>query len=203
MLYLATGNAHKAAEFRAILAHYGSPLSVEIVPEMPSVAETADTYAGNARLKSRAAQTVLPSGSLVVADDSGLEVGALNGAPGLYSARYAGAGASDGDNLAKLLQTLASSGYPPPWEASFICVLVLRSAEHEALFTGRCPGVVLPQPAGAKGFGYDPAFQPNGFAETFATLGDTVKCSHSHRARAIQTMLRQWPSWGTTIPSRR
>jgi XTP/dITP diphosphohydrolase len=191
-LYLASGNAHKLAEFRVLAAASGLPLQLEgaqALGGMPPVEESAGTFEGNARLKAEALRPFLPDDGWVLADDSGLEVDALGGAPGVYSSRYAGANASDRDNLEKLLRVL---GDRPPAErkARFHCVLVLQNrAGAEEVFHGCCEGRITAEAVGTEGFGYDPAFQPDGHEATFGQLGDGVKARLSHRARAFAALL--------------
>jgi XTP/dITP diphosphohydrolase len=155
---------------------------------MPAVEENAGTFSGNALIKARALQKIAPAGAFILADDSGLEVTALGGAPGVYSARFAGVGAGDGANTEKLLQALAiipEGGR----SARFVCVLALLGPDgREKFFEGDCRGRIGQKPSGGGGFGYDPVFFPDGFAQTFAELGDEVKNKISHRARALQKL---------------
>jgi XTP/dITP diphosphohydrolase len=186
-IYLASGNAHKAREFQALAD--ASALPVEIVSAvavggMPPVAEDTGTFAGNARKKARALQERLPAGAWTLADDSGLCVDALDGAPGVESAYYAGPRASGAENLAKLVTVLRDLPEAPR-RAHFLCVLVLVEAGgEEHVFEGRCDGALRREPAGTGGFGYDPLFVPDGHERTFAELGDAVKNRFSHRGRA-------------------
>lgn len=161
---------------------------------MPKVDESAPDYAGNADLKAKAAQEVVGHDALIVADDSGLEVEALNGRPGVFSARYAGPDATDRENLEKLLNELRVLG-GGPWTAAFVCVLSLRRGEQQVTAMGRCPGMIVAEPSGEGGFGYDPVFRPEGFTQTFAELGEAVKRERSHRALAVRALLEAWPSW--------
>jgi XTP/dITP diphosphohydrolase len=190
-LFLATGNAHKAREFQQMFAAASLPWTVAgaaALGGMPAAEETADTFSGNALIKARALRPLAPSGAWILADDSGLEVAALGGAPGVYSARYAGKNAKDGENTAKLLRALAA--VPDAARAArFVCVLALIQPDGtEKLFEGECPGRIGRAPAGVTGFGYDPVFFPEGFNETFAELGDDVKNKISHRARALEKL---------------
>jgi len=190
-LHLASGNAHKAAEFAALAA--GAGLAVEIVPAtavggMPAVVEDAATFCGNARKKARALRAALPAGAWVLADDSGLCVAELGGAPGVASAYYAGPQGNSTENLRKLIETMR--GVPSERrQAYFACVLVVidpEGREHE--FEGRCEGALLDLPAGGAGFGYDPLFVPTGQSHSFAQLPAEVKNSLSHRGRAWQRL---------------
>jgi XTP/dITP diphosphohydrolase len=185
-IYLASGNAHKAREFQALAD--ASALPVEIVSAvtvggMPPVAEDTGTFAGNARKKARALKERLPAGVWTLADDSGLCVDALDGAPGVESAYYAGPRASGAENLAKLV--LAVDAVPAPRRAHFLCVLILVGpGGQELAFEGRSDGLLRREPSGAGGFGYDPLFVPEDHEQTFAELGDAVKNRISHRGRA-------------------
>jgi XTP/dITP diphosphohydrolase len=186
-LLLATRNAHKTREFSEILGDEFVLRDLSGEPEAPAVEETGATFAENAVLKAIAISKRFPD--LVVADDSGLEVDALNGAPGVYSARYAGASANDKDNIARLLSALRESGEPGPFSGRFRCVLALaRGGELLKTFEGVVEGTIVDPPRGTSGFGYDPAFQPAGSAKTFAELLAREKNSVSHRARAIRLL---------------
>ncbi len=188
-LFLASNNAHKAAEFAALAAMCRGPVRPEIQSAraaggMPAVEEDADTFAGNALKKARALRAVLPPDGWALADDSGLCVDALGGAPGVRSARYAGSGASDADNLAKLVDALRNV---PATErgAEFGCALALVGPDGaEQVFEGVCRGRLRAEPSGTGGFGYDPLFLPEGETRTFAEMGAPEKNSCSHRARA-------------------
>lgn len=181
-LVLATGNAHKAREFGRLLApHAVLPLPGEV--ELPP--ETGATFAQNALAKARTAAAA--TGLVAIADDSGVEALALGGAPGVRSARYAGPGATDADNLAKLLRE-APAGSP----LAYVCALAYvdpRTGE-ERLFEGRCTGT-LAAPRGSEGFGYDPAFLPDDAPEgrTMAELEPGAKDAISHRGRAARALL--------------
>ncbi|MDB6127657.1 MAG: phosphatase, partial [Verrucomicrobia bacterium] len=149
-----------------------------------AVVEDSGTFAGNARKKAWALHRVLPEGSCVLADDSGLSVEFLGGAPGVESAYYAGPAGDSGANLTKLVA--AMQGVPAERRrAHFTCVLVLIDADAcEHLFEGTCEGRLLDAPQGGAGFGYDPLFVPDGQAHSFAQLSDVAKNGLSHRARA-------------------
>jgi non-canonical purine NTP pyrophosphatase (RdgB/HAM1 family) len=151
--------------------------------------ENANTFDGNARKKADALAAVLRGGPeadwLSVADDSGLCVDALDGRPGVTSARFAGEGARDADNTARLLRLLADVP-PKQRSAAFHCTIVAVRPDGTAFaFEGRCPGRILGTPRGVGGFGYDPVFVPVGRKQTFAELASEVKNRISHRARAI------------------
>ena len=150
-------------------------------PELPEVEETGATFLENATLK--AVQMSQQIQELVLSDDSGLEVDALDGAPGVYSARYAGVHGADAVNNTKLLAELEGEGNR---RARFRCVMVLaRSGEMLAHFDGSVEGNIIEALQGEGGFGYDPLFVPLGYHQTFAELGEEVKNGLSHRARAM------------------
>jgi XTP/dITP diphosphohydrolase len=184
-LLVATNNAGKLREFAGLLS--GLPLRLRALSEFPTVgevAETGATFAENALLKARAYSGA--TGLWTLADDSGLEVAALGGAPGLYSARYAGPHATDEQRRLRLLAELARTG-DAERRARFVCVIALvRPDSDEAqVFDGICEGHIADAPRGAGGFGYDPIFVPAGYAQTFGELPDEIKARISHRARAL------------------
>ena len=185
-LVLATGNQGKLKELQALLT--GSRIEIATLRDFPELImpeETGRTFTENARLKAQA--VVAASGSWALSDDSGLVVDALNGAPGIYSARYAGIKASDSDNNRKLLQEMA--GVPDEKrQAAFVCVMVLASPNGaEYIFTGNCPGRIAHKPTGSEGFGYDPVFLPApDFQVSMAQLTQTAKSAISHRGQALQ-----------------
>ncbi len=201
-LIIATRNAHKVVEIQAILGSNFHCLTLDRLTGVPDVVEDADTFVGNAVKKARELREWLlenqPERGLeishVLADDSGLEVDALNGAPGVHSARFA---ALDGDllknsssaeNNAKLLRMLAE--VPSPQRtARFRCVIAMASTDAEQplieTFEGVCEGRIDTKPGGAGGFGYDPLFIPLGHDKSFAELGETVKNGLSHRSKAL------------------
>ncbi|QUV83764.1 RdgB/HAM1 family non-canonical purine NTP pyrophosphatase [Chloracidobacterium aggregatum] len=186
-LILATRNAGKLHEFRHLLAGVTTEvIGLDAFPSLPPVPETGSTFEANARLKARAVQE--QTGGWVIADDSGLCVDALGGAPGVFSARYAGEQASDADNVAKLLAAMRDV----PAEqrtARFVCVLALVTDTEEACFTGVCTGTLTASPRGSHGFGYDPLFIPTGDTRTFAEMTPAEKAVYSHRARAAQALV--------------
>jgi len=184
-LIIATGNSHKVAEFAKLLEGSGFQAeSANSCGGMPAVEETGETFAENARIKALALRAVAPRDRWILSDDSGLEVDALSGAPGVHSARYAGFGATDGDNVEKLLLALAV--VPPANRlARFRCVLCLIGPDgKEHFFDGACEGSIADKPLGKNGFGYDPVFIPEGYAQTFGELDGSVKSRLSHRALA-------------------
>jgi len=184
---VATRNPGKLREFRALLAPAGwSVLGLDALAEPATEpAEEGATFADNARVKALA---VCEATELaVLADDSGLEVAALGGRPGVYSARYSGAHAADGDRIAKLLEEL---GAERDRRARFVCALALAQKGTllaEAL--GECPGEIAEQPRGSHGFGYDPVFLVPELGRTFAELSEAEKNLRSHRARAVRDLL--------------
>jgi XTP/dITP diphosphohydrolase len=186
-LLLATRNAHKTREFAEILGDEFAVRDLAAEPEMPVIEETGSTFAENAILK--AVSTSKRIAGLVVADDSGLEVDVLAGAPGVYSARYAGLAAKDDDNVARLLLELRRHGAGGFSAARFRCVLALAGeGKLVGTFEGAVEGAIVPEPRGNGGFGYDPVFQPIGFTRTFAELSAEEKNRISHRASAIRLL---------------
>jgi XTP/dITP diphosphohydrolase len=187
-LLLATRNAHKTEEIQRILGPQFKVNDLAAHPEIPHIAETGRTFQENAILKALAVPRKLPG--LVIADDSGLEVDALNGAPGIHSARYAGPNATDKEKIDKLLDELASIGATKnARRARFRCVLALaRQGKVVGLFEGIVDGQIADRPRGSRGFGYDPIFVPKGFQRTFGQLGPEEKNHLSHRARALEKL---------------
>lgn len=183
-LVLATRNAHKLREFAGLVAgHELLPLPDDV--ELPP--ETGDTFALNALGKARAAADA--TGLATIADDSGIEAAALGGAPGVRSARFAGEGASDEENLAKLLRDVPAGG---DRRVAYVCVIAYvgpDGAEH--LFEGRCEGELAAEPRGSGGFGYDPAFIPLDVLDgrTMAELDPAEKDAISHRGHAARGLL--------------
>ncbi len=187
-LLFATRNAHKTKEIQEILGPQFQVNDLAEHPEIPHIAEIGRTFEDNAILKAVAVWKLVPG--FVVADDSGLEVDALGGAPGIYSARYAGAAASDGEKIEKLLEELERVGAPKDARrARFRCVLALaRKGEVLGVFEGVVEGQIADQPRGSGGFGYDPIFVANGFKRTFGELEPAEKNQLSHRARALEKL---------------
>src|SRR3954468_2740732 len=186
-LLLATRNPHKTREFSEMLGEDFVIRDLSHEKAAPVIAEVGSTFEENAILKARGIATQFPG--LIVADDSGLEVDALNGAPGVYSARYAGARATDRSNVAKLLRELKGRPADRPFRARFRCVLALaQGTEVLGTFEGAVEGTIVDRPRGSSGFGYDPVFQPVGFDRTFAELLPEEKNAISHRAVAIRLL---------------
>jgi XTP/dITP diphosphohydrolase len=190
-LVIATHNTHKTGEFRSLLGNTWQVEDLTAHPHLPAPAEDGRTFEDNATIKALAASRALGPDIPVVADDSGLEVDALDGRPGIFSARYAGPGAGDGGNLRKVLDELAAAGVRgKARSARFRCVLVLaRDGAKLAAFHGAVEGIMANEPKGGGGFGYDPAFIPEGHCETFGQLSAEVKNGLSHRARALTALL--------------
>ena len=184
---LATANPDKARELAALLEGF------EVVPRpanLPDVEETADTLEGNARLKAEAVMAA--TGELAVADDTGLEVDALGGRPGVYAARYAGPEATYADNVAKLLDELAGVPHAER-RARFRTVAVAAFADRrEIVAEGTVEGTVVGAPRGDGGFGYDSVFMPDdGDGRTFAEMTQAEKAAVSHRGRALRSLAAQ------------
>ena len=187
-LLLATRNAHKTEEIQRILGPQFKINDLATHPEIPHIAETGRTFQENAILKALVVSRKLPG--LVIADDSGLEVDGLNGAPGIHSARYAGPNATDKEKIDKLLDELARVGaIKNARGAGFRCVLALaRKGKVLGVFDGIIKGQIADRPRGSHGFGYDPIFIPNGFQRTFGELEPAKKNQLSHRARALEKL---------------
>jgi XTP/dITP diphosphohydrolase len=183
-LVVATRNEHKLRE----LAELMPDLQLQRLPdEVDRPPEDGETFAANALIKARAARAATGRGA--VADDSGIEAAALGGRPGVRSARYAGEGASDEENLAKLLQEVGALGGDR--RVAYVCVLAyVNDAGEEGLFEGRCEGELAEQPRGSGGFGYDPAFLPDEIDDgrTMAELSPAEKNAISHRGRAARLL---------------
>lgn len=192
-IVLATRNEHKVGELLAILGDVVAELDLEVVglsayPDLPDVVEDGVTFAANATKKAAAVADAL--GLPALADDSGLEVDALEGRPGVRSARYAGEDATDADNVEKLLAELGRVGVVDR-TARFRCVIVLRWPDgREVVADGTCEGRIGAVPAGVGGFGYDPVFVPDdGDGRTFAEMSGDEKHAISHRGRAIAKLV--------------
>ena len=191
-LLVSTRNAHKVAEIREILGVGFEVLDLSTISGVGEVEETGVTFEENATLKALAVSGHFDG--WVIADDSGLEVDAVGGAPGVWSARFSGLGATDASNRTLLLEKLEGVRGKDR-SARFRCVIVLaRAGRKFAAFGGSVEGVIINQEKGAGGFGYDPLFVPEGHCETFAQLGSEVKNALSHRARALAGLLA-WSGW--------
>jgi len=180
---LATGNPGKARELGALL---GDRVHVDPLPAGFAVEEIGTTFFQNALIKARAARAITPDDVLVLADDSGLAVAALDGRPGVVSARYAGPDATDADNCARLLEELAGT---IDRRAAFVCVLVALTADDTMIVAcGTCSGAIADSPRGDGGFGYDPLFVPDGRTQAMAELTAEQKNAISHRGRAVRRL---------------
>ena len=197
-IVLATANTHKVIEFQRILNELLPDLelvSTSQFPGVPEIEETGSTFAENALIKARAINefTNLPA----LADDSGLVVEALNGAPGIFSARYAGINADDKANVMKLLNEIKGLDQSL-LSAKFECAIALvdKSQDLELVVDGQMPGQVIKEVRGENGFGYDPIFVPQGLTKTSSQLSDSEKDKISHRGIALRKMsviLKQLP----------
>jgi len=180
-LILATRNAHKAGEIRAMIGDRFEVLDANAFPDFPAIEETGTTFLENARLKAEGISCHVEG--WVLSDDSGLEVDALGGAPGVWSSSYGGEEGNHAKNNTRLLAEMEGN---PARTARFRCTMVLaRNGKEEAHFTGAVEGSLIEALHGSGGFGYDPLFIPDGYDRTFAELGDQVKNSLSHRSRAL------------------
>jgi XTP/dITP diphosphohydrolase len=193
-LYLASSNPGKLKEFTAIAAETHSTIELALLPGFPELApfsEDAPTFAENAVGKALYASTI--SAEAVCADDSGLVVPALSGEPGVRSARYAGADATDAQNIAKLLAAIAGKKNQER-AAHFVCVVaVARKGNALAVISNRVDGFILEEPLGSGGFGYDPVFYFPPLNKSFAELSNTEKNLHSHRGKAFRRLLEVLP----------
>ncbi len=187
-LVIATRNAHKTREVQHILGPEFTVRDLGRYPEISEIRESGRSFEENAKFKALAASRQLAA--LVVADDSGLEVDALGGAPGIYSARYAGANATDTDKIDKLIRELARvRATADGRRARFRCVVALaRHGNLLGTFEGIVEGSVADEARGDSGFGYDPIFIPEGLKQTFGELPTEVKNTISHRAKAIRAL---------------
>ena len=184
-LLVATGNSHKTDEIRAILGAGYVVSDLKAHPELPEVEETGTTFLENATLK--AVEISKQVEGLILSDDSGLEVDALGGEPGVYSSRYAGEAGNDAANNKKLLHELQGEDSRT---ARFRCVMVLaQDGEVLASFDGAVEGRMLSELHGEGGFGYDPLFVPDGYDQTFSQLSEGIKNQLSHRAVAMQKIV--------------
>ena len=187
-LVVATHNRHKTREIKHILGSEFRVRDLGAHPEVSEIRESGTSFEENAKLKALAASKQLPA--LVIGDDSGLEVDALGGAPGIYSARYAGANATDTDKIDKLLRDLARvRATEGGRRARFRCVVALaRNGNLLGTFEGIVEGRIADKARGGYGFGYDPIFIPEGTEQTFGELPTEVKNTISHRAKAVRAL---------------
>ena len=195
-LLIATRNEGKTREFKAMFSQLGYDIkNLNDFPELPEVAETGMTFEENARLKAETISEL--TGEMVLADDSGLMVDVLGGLPGVWSARFAGEHATDAANNAKLLHELASTAVSPEKrKAKFHTTLVVAAPGKSSLVVeGEWPGSIATIPRGDDGFGYDPLFVDEETGRTAAQMTLDQKNKVSHRARALQNLLKEWPEW--------
>jgi XTP/dITP diphosphohydrolase len=186
-LLLATRNQHKTREFAQLLGPNFTLRDLTSEHALPEILETGRTFEENAVIKAIVISKIFPD-QVVIADDSGLEVKSLEGAPGIFSARYAGEKASDRRNVEKLLCELQGT---TERSARFRCVIALaKNGELITTVAGEVAGTITKSPRGESGFGYDPIFIPEGFEETFAELPSDAKNAISHRAKAVVELVR-------------
>ena len=190
-IYLASGNAHKLHELQTALDLAGLPVTVsgpDAIGGMPEVEETGSTFEANALLKAHGLREVGPTDAWFLADDSGIEIDALDGRPGVISARYAGLDCDDEANNDKVMEEMKDV---PAQKRTcrFRCVLALVGDNLKETFAGACEGTLLFERKGTGGFGYDPLFQPNESESTFAEISLDEKAKISHRARALMKLI--------------
>ncbi|MBL7781151.1 MAG: RdgB/HAM1 family non-canonical purine NTP pyrophosphatase [Saprospiraceae bacterium] len=184
VLVFATNNAHKAREIESILGAGFQIKTLRDIGCLEDIEETEPTLEGNALLKARYVKEKY--GYDCFSEDTGLEVAALDGAPGVHTARYAGPDRDPDDNIRLLLANLEGKS---DRSARFRTIIALAVGDQEILMEGICPGTIASEKRGTGGFGYDPVFMPEGYDLTFAELGDDVKNTISHRARATAKLL--------------
>ena len=190
-IYLASGNVHKLHELQTALNQAGLPVKVsgpDNIGGMPEVEETGSTFEANALLKANGLKEIGPQDGWFLADDSGIEIDALDGRPGVISARYAGLECDDEKNNNKVLEEMKDV---PDHDRTcrFRCVLALVGENLEKTFAGACEGTLLSKRQGTGGFGYDPLFLPNESKSTFAQISLKEKAMISHRARALNKLI--------------
>ena len=184
-LILATRNAHKTGEIRAMIGDRFEVLDATAFPDFPEIEETGTTFLENARLKAEGISRCVDG--WVLSDDSGLEVDTLGGAPGVWSSSFGGEEGNHAKNNARLLVEMAGKG---DRNARFRCTMVLaKDGVEQANFSGTVEGRIIEALRGERGFGYDPMFIPVGYEQTFAELGDAVKNTLSHRSRALAKVI--------------
>lgn len=194
LIYLASGNSHKVRELQELAVKARLAIDFRSIAElggMPDVVEDTGTFVGNARKKAQAIVDMLPTGAWAMADDSGICVDALSGAPGVESAYFAGPDGNDDANLKKLISVVKDVSENERG-AHYVCVLFLRGwDQREFVFEGRCHGRLIDAPEGSEGFGYDPIFVPTGYDKSFGLLSPETKRALSHRAKAWAAF-RNW-----------
>jgi XTP/dITP diphosphohydrolase len=186
-LVVATRNAHKTAEIRSMLGGRFEVVDATAFPDFPEIEETGTTFLENARLKAEGISRLIDG--WVLSDDSGLEVDALGGAPGVWSSSFGGEEGNNAKNNARLLSEMNGR---TDRSARFRCTMVIaRDGTERANFSGTVEGNLIGEPRGGAGFGYDPLFVPEGHERTFSELGDDVKNTLSHRSRAL-AQVTEW-----------
>ncbi len=183
-LVFATHNKNKFHEVKSMMPDHIELLSLDDIDCFDDIPETEDTIEGNALLKARFIKENYNIDCF--ADDTGLEVEALDNAPGVYSARYAGPDCKAEDNILKLLTEMDQIGNR---KARFMTAISLSIDDQEHMFLGICTGMIIEKPRGSMGFGYDPIFQPNGFESTFSEMSLEQKSEIGHRGKAIQKLI--------------
>ena len=184
-LVVATRNAHKTSEIRAMLGGKFEVVDATAFAHFPEIEETGTTFLENARLKALGISRLIDG--WVLSDDSGLAVDALDGAPGVWSSSYGGEEGNNEKNNARLMKEMAGK---TDRTGRFLCTMVLAADGIErAHFSGAVEGTIIDEPRGLHGFGYDPLFIPTGYDKTFSELGDEIKNSLSHRARALSRII--------------
>lgn len=185
LIVLATHNQNKVREIQTILGAHIDVRNLDAYPHLPKIEETGTTFLENARLKAIEISKLIDP--YVLADDSGLEVDALQGAPGVYSSSYGGEEGNHQKNNQRLLEEMTSHAHRT---ARFQCTLVLaKNGKEIGVYRGSVEGTIASQISGTGGFGYDPLFIPSGHSKTFADLDSSIKNTLSHRAKAIQNLL--------------
>ncbi len=183
-IVLATSNKGKVREIKAMCEHFDVVAFSELITPF-EIIEDAPTFKGNALLKAEAVYKALDDeNAIVLSDDSGISVDALDGAPGIYSARYGGENATDKENLLKLMQAVKEKGLDDSL-AHYTAAIAVVSKEGAQVVHGWMHGKVITEPHGENGFGYDPCFIPEGYTETLGELDDTIKKDLSHRSKAL------------------
>ena len=186
-IFIASAKKHKIEEIKAVLPKEFKLVGLDELNIQTEIPETGQTLRENALLKARFLKDFLKiPNAVIIADDSGLEVEALDGAPGVYSARYAGEPKNDLQNNLKLLNELRLQ---KSRKARFVTIIALIDGEKELFFEGEVKGTIAYEPKGAAGFGYDPLFIPTGYRSTFAELGLDVKNQMSHRSNAVKELM--------------
>lgn len=187
-IFIASKNKGKINEIRTIINHLGFEVfSLLDTPDINDIPETGSTFEENAFIKAKSVYDIVKIP--VLADDSGLEVDLLNGAPGIYSARFSGENANDKKNNELLLNKLGDAEFKER-TARFRCVLVYFDGINKRIFDGTCEGNIITYEKGSNGFGYDPLFMPAGYAQTFGELDNEVKNKISHRSKALQSFIK-------------